>query len=368
MKDYPGKVRVFFRHNPLPFHQDAPAGLAGGAGRRRPGQVLGDARQAVRQPAEHQAPRPGEVRAGAGPRHGQVQAGARRRAPARRASRPTWRWRRRSACSGTPTFFINGRAGSGAQPYEEFKKVIDEEIAHADKLLAKGTPRHRSTTTLMASAPAPAGAAAGRSPPAPGRPGAGTEVYKVAVGDAADQGRQAAQGHHRRVHRVPVPVLQPRSNPTMNAAGRRTYGNDVQIAFKHQPLPFHNNAEIAGAGRRGGARAGQVLGDARQAVRQPAGARPAQPREVRAGARPRHGASSRPRWTTTRSRSASRRDTDARRPSSAPRGTPTFFINGRKLRRRAAVRGVQERHRRGDQEGRREAEGAASPAASSTPS
>jgi len=30
---------------------------------------------------------------------------------------------------GTPAFFINGRMLSGAQPYDEFKKVIDEELA-----------------------------------------------------------------------------------------------------------------------------------------------------------------------------------------------------------------------------------------------
>lgn len=29
---------------------------------------------------------------------------------------------------GTPTFFINGRRIVGAQPYEVFKKVIDEEL------------------------------------------------------------------------------------------------------------------------------------------------------------------------------------------------------------------------------------------------
>ena len=31
--------------------------------------------------------------------------------------------------NGTPAFFINGRLLSGAQPYEEFKRVIDEELA-----------------------------------------------------------------------------------------------------------------------------------------------------------------------------------------------------------------------------------------------
>jgi predicted DsbA family dithiol-disulfide isomerase len=31
--------------------------------------------------------------------------------------------------TGTPAFFINGRALEGAQPFEAFKRVIDEELA-----------------------------------------------------------------------------------------------------------------------------------------------------------------------------------------------------------------------------------------------
>jgi protein-disulfide isomerase len=33
--------------------------------------------------------------------------------------------------SATPTFFINGRILSGAQPFEAFKTIIDEELARA---------------------------------------------------------------------------------------------------------------------------------------------------------------------------------------------------------------------------------------------
>ena len=31
--------------------------------------------------------------------------------------------------NGTPAFYINGRMISGAQPFEAFKKIIDEELA-----------------------------------------------------------------------------------------------------------------------------------------------------------------------------------------------------------------------------------------------
>jgi len=33
--------------------------------------------------------------------------------------------------AGTPAFFINGRLLSGAQPFEEFKEIIDKELASA---------------------------------------------------------------------------------------------------------------------------------------------------------------------------------------------------------------------------------------------
>jgi protein-disulfide isomerase len=51
---------------------------------------------------------------------------------------------------GTPAFFINGRFLSGAQPVENFKKVIDEEIAKADKLIAAGTPKGKVYETTIA--------------------------------------------------------------------------------------------------------------------------------------------------------------------------------------------------------------------------
>ena len=132
------KVRVVFRHNPLPFHPDAPLAAEARDRGRGAGQVLGDARQAVRQPAEPRSARPREVRAGDRPRRGQVQGGARQRHGQGAHRRPTWRWPSRSARNGTPTFFINGRNLSGAQPFEKFKKIIDEELERADKLIAKG--------------------------------------------------------------------------------------------------------------------------------------------------------------------------------------------------------------------------------------
>ncbi len=51
---------------------------------------------------------------------------------------------------GTPAFFINGRPLSGAQPFESFKKVIDEELANADKAIKAGVSPRTSTRPSLA--------------------------------------------------------------------------------------------------------------------------------------------------------------------------------------------------------------------------
>jgi protein-disulfide isomerase len=46
----------------------------------------------------------------------------------------------RLGVTGTPTFFINGRRMVGAQPYEVFQRMIDEELASVEAVPASGVP------------------------------------------------------------------------------------------------------------------------------------------------------------------------------------------------------------------------------------
>ncbi len=50
---------------------------------------------------------------------------------------------------GTPAFFINGRFLSGAQPFDAFEALIDEELEVAQKLVKKGTKKRSVYKTLM---------------------------------------------------------------------------------------------------------------------------------------------------------------------------------------------------------------------------
>lgn len=50
---------------------------------------------------------------------------------------------RRFGVQATPSFFINGRFMSGAQPIENFATLIDEELAKANERIKQGTPKAR---------------------------------------------------------------------------------------------------------------------------------------------------------------------------------------------------------------------------------
>ena len=88
--------------------------------------------------------------------------------------------------NGTPAFFINGLSLSGAQPFEAFKAIIDSEIKHADELIKKGTPMDKLYEAEMASAKAPAPAAAPPGAPSPQGP------VEIAVGDSPVKGPKNA--------------------------------------------------------------------------------------------------------------------------------------------------------------------------------
>jgi protein-disulfide isomerase len=138
--------------------------------------------------------------------------------------------------NGTPTFMINGREVVGAQPFAAFQTVIDEEIKKADALLKGGTRIEDVYTKLMEQA-------ANAPPPAPPAAPAPAEKQDITVGDAPIKGAKNA----------PVTIVEwsdfqcpfcGRVIPTVKQI-EDTYKGKVRIAFKHQPLPFHNNAEMA---------------------------------------------------------------------------------------------------------------------------
>jgi protein-disulfide isomerase len=107
--------------------------------------------------------------------------------------------------SGTPAFFVNGRRISGALPFEQFKPLIDEELAKAEALVKAGTPKAQVYEKIIANGATAAvflpqaADAAGQptpqpQPPQPPRPPPPAPVRKVELrGDEPAKGPKIAK-------------------------------------------------------------------------------------------------------------------------------------------------------------------------------
>ena len=151
---------------------------------------------------------------------------------------------RTAGVTGTPAMFINGRSLVGAQPYEQFQTMIDEEVRAANAAISGGrATRANYYAALMRgapAAPAPAAAApAADAPPARRTPDPNA-VYNVPLGTGPVRGPADALVTIVIVSEFQCPFCN-RVRPTLDRIAE-TYGNDVRFAFRNNPLPFHNNA------------------------------------------------------------------------------------------------------------------------------
>jgi protein-disulfide isomerase len=250
---FPGKLRWSFKHNPLPFHQRAlPAALAAEAAREQKGDSgfwamhdrLFESAPALDQAALEQAATAVGLDL---PRF--------RTALEGKAAEP--RIRRDQAAvnalgaSGTPAFFINGRKLSGAQPFESFRVVVEEELKKAEALVAGGTPPGQVYDKVMEGA-ATAPVMVAQAGAAPGAPGAPTppaqppapppSPYRKVTVRPDDPARGPADA------RLTIVLFSDfqcpfcgRVEPTLKQL-EEAFKGQVRVVWKQQPLPMHPNA------------------------------------------------------------------------------------------------------------------------------
>ena len=143
---------------------------------------------------------------------------------------------------GTPAFFVNGQFINGAQPFDNFKKTIDQELAKAQAKIAAGTPRNRvyveMTKENKKNAPAPAA-----KKDDDGDKEDTTTVFKVPVGSSPVLGSPNALVTMIVFSDFQCPFCS-RVEPTLKAI-REKYGDKVRLVWKNEPLPFHPRAEPA---------------------------------------------------------------------------------------------------------------------------
>ncbi len=231
---YGKDVRVVFRHQPLPFHNNAkPAAEASMAAHEQGkfwpyhDKLFSNQGQLDRASLEKYASETGlnlakfKAAMDSGKFRSRVEADSAAGMAA--------------GANGTPTFFINGRQLVGAQPFESFKSVIDEELAKAKKLIASGVKPEQVYAKLMA--------AAANAPPPAAEAGAPPPVQNVQVGSAPVKGAASAPITIVEFSDFQCPYCS-RVVPTLKQI-EDEYRGKVRVAFKHQPLPFHQHAKLA---------------------------------------------------------------------------------------------------------------------------
>ncbi len=241
---YPGKVRFVFKHNPLSFHDRAmAAALAAEEARAEGGgqkfwamhdklfEAPGLDRASLERAGQEVGLNLGELRG------------------ALDSSRWDGRIRRDQAlvtalgATGTPTFFINGRKLSGAQPFEAFQAIIDEEIKKAEEMVKAGTPAGDLYARIVdkgAIAPVMIQGAAPQQPPPPPPPPPPAASKVPFRSDDPARGAKNAKVTIVEFSDFQCPFCS-RVGPTLKQL-EQAYGKDLRIVWKHQPLPFHPNA------------------------------------------------------------------------------------------------------------------------------
>lgn len=146
---YGDKVRVAFKHNPLGFHKNAmPAAMAAEAAGKQGkfwemhDKLFENSRDLTKENFIKWA---GELKLDVNKFKKDLEDKALTEKIKKQQSQGV-----SLGARGTPAFFVNGRFLSGAQPFERFKTLIDEELKKAEKLVEGGTSKAKLYETIIA--------------------------------------------------------------------------------------------------------------------------------------------------------------------------------------------------------------------------
>jgi protein-disulfide isomerase len=234
----PEKLRVVWKHLPLPFHPNARPAAEAAEGVR----ALGgnDAfwkflEQAFANQKELGADSYAKWASNAGVDATAFANGAKSGVWAAKVQRDL-ATAQKLGVDGTPAFLVNGAWITGAQPYEAFKQTVDAALTQAGLLIVSGTSRVGVYAAAAATnfKPQPADDDNAKDD---------TNVYKVPVGTSPVRGATTAPVTIVEFGDYQCPYCR-RAAETLEKV-RAKYGDSVRLVWKNEPLPFHPHAEPA---------------------------------------------------------------------------------------------------------------------------
>jgi protein-disulfide isomerase len=321
---YKGKVRVAFKQLPLPFHRNAKAAAEAALAANEQGKfwemhdILFDNQKKLTRPdldgyAQQIGLNIGKFKKAMDSNKFAKQVAA-DQAQARKFG-----------ARGTPHFFVNGKRLSGAQPLPKFQAAVDDALKRAEPHVSKGLKGDALYAAIIAK-----GATEFKASPSAGgnKRADDNKIYDVKV----PEGTPWKGGKNAKVEIVEFSDFQcpfcGRVNPSL-AGIQKKYGDKVKIYFMHQPLPFHKDAPLAAEASLAANEQGKfweyhdVLFENQKALKRPDLEKYAEQLSL----------------NMTKFKAALDQGTYTAKVKAdsvmgsklGARGTPTFFINGRKL-------------------------------------
>lgn len=143
----------------------------------------------------------------------------------------------KAGVNGTPASYINGIGISGAQQFDKFKAVIDQELAKAEAKQKSGTPKDKLYVTLSKEnfKSAPAGEE--------GEQEDTKTVWKVPVGKSPVKGPAGALVTIIEFSDFQCPYCKKVEDSLAKVFAQ--YQGKVRLVWKNEPLPFHPRATPA---------------------------------------------------------------------------------------------------------------------------
>ena len=235
LEENKGEVRLVFKHLPLPFHKDAPlaaeatmAAFAQGRFWEMHDLLFQNQKAIKREDLEGYAKQLGLNMK----KFNQDLDGGKYKA----LVEADMALARKVGARGTPHFFVNGVRLSGAQPVDRFRTAIEEAIVRARPLTDKGLKGDKLYNALMKDAAEEFKLAAEVDP-------VEETVYQIDVAHSPVRGRKGAPVTVVIFSDFQCPFCS-RAVPTISQV-EQTYKGKVQVVFKHLPLPFHQDARLA---------------------------------------------------------------------------------------------------------------------------
>ena len=225
---YGDKVAIVFKHNPLPFHKDAPAASEAALCAKDFGKFWEMHDKLF---ANMKALKPDNLKAYAAEILGS-------KAGAWQKCFDSGKYKKQIAADqalagkvmarGTPNTFVNGRKMVGAKPFAEFKTIIDEEMKKAESLVKKGIPVAKVYDEII-------------------KNGKVFEPLEAKVNDFKFDANTTSWGDPKKA-KIIITEFSDFQCPFCSRVGKplkdvqKHYPGQVAIVFKHYPLPFHKEA------------------------------------------------------------------------------------------------------------------------------